>query len=665
VADLLLTYGDLADLFRDLAERLQKLAPLEVASFALHDPAKNAMWVHGWEHSKPATTPVRVPTEASLSGWVWKSQKPLIVRERTIHDPGFRKDMDWLKKKGLRSYCTLPLTTPLRRLGAVGMGSSEVRAYKKTDLRWLRRVADLVALAVENALTRAALNREKSRLQTLLSAGREWISHRKLGDLLREISLRLRNLVGHDYASLSLYDKTTNAFRTHLLALPFAPGLAGSPPTIPDFVVPFDQTPATGFSRETSIFGYQELIKGPGTHAVQFVQQGYRSLCCMPLLSGKNSFGTLNLASMRDGAFVPQDIAFLNQLAAQIAAALDNANAYHEMAERCDKLAKEKLCLQGEIRSQLNFEEIIGESAFLKRALGQVTTVAPSDALVLILGEAGTGKELIARVIHRLSCRKNGSFIKLNCTAIPASLLESELFGYETGAFTGAETENVGLLELADNGTLFLDEFGDIPPTLQDKLLRVLEDHEFEGLRGKRTIRANVRLIAATRRPLTQAVAHHRFRSDLYSRLDICPIHVPALRERPEDIPLLVRYFVQKFCQKMNKHIETISSETMTALVRWAWPGNVRELQNFVERSVMHTAGNVLNPPLAELSNSLEPETEGTLENMEREFIVRVLRATGGVVSGAHGAATRLGLKRTTLQSKMLKMGISRRNFQV
>jgi formate hydrogenlyase transcriptional activator len=385
----------------------------------------------------------------------------------------------------------------------------------------------------------------------------------------------------------------------------------------------------------------------------------------MPLLSEKNAFGTLNLASMQDGAFVPQDIGFLDQLAAQIAAALDNANAYHEMAERCEKLAKEKLCLQGETCSQLNLEEIIGESASLKRTLGQVTTVAPSDAVALILGEAGTGKELIARAIHRLSSRKNGSFIKLNCTAIPAGLLESELFGYETGAFTGAETENVGLLELADKGTLFLDEFGDIPPTLQDKLLRVLEDHEFERLGGKRTIHANVRLIAATRRHLAHAVAHHQFCSDLYSRLDICPIHVPALRERPEDIPLLVRYFVQKFCQRMNKHIETISSETMTALVRWAWPGNVRELQNFVERSVMHTEGNVLNPPLAELRNGLESETEGTLENMEREFIVRVLRATGGVVSGAHGTARRLGLKRTTLQSKMLKMGISRRNFQV
>jgi transcriptional regulator with GAF, ATPase, and Fis domain len=274
VADLLLTHGDLAGLFRDLAERLQKLAPLEVACFALHDPAKNAMWVHGWEHSKPATTLVRVPTQASLSGWVWKNQKPLVVRERTIHDPGFRKDMDWLKKKGLRSYGTLPLTTPLRRLGAVGMGSSEVRADKETDLRLLRRVADLVALAVENALTRAALNRGKSRLQTLLSAGRELISNRKPGDLLREISLSIRNLVGHDYASLSLYDKTTNSFRTHLLALPFAPGLAGSPPTIPDFVVPFDETLATGFSRETSILGYQELVKGQGTHAVQSCSRG-------------------------------------------------------------------------------------------------------------------------------------------------------------------------------------------------------------------------------------------------------------------------------------------------------------------------------------------------------------------------------------------------------
>jgi formate hydrogenlyase transcriptional activator len=368
---------------------------------------------------------------------------------------------------------------------------------------------------------------------------------------------------------------------------------------------------------------------------------------------------------MRDGSFLPQDIGFLDQLAVQIAAALDNAKAYHEVAELTDRLKKEKLYLQDEIRSELNFEEIIGESPALTRVLSQVKTVAPSNATTLILGETGTGKELIARAIHRLSSRKDATFIKLNCAAIPTGLLESELFGHEKGAFTGAVTQKIGRLELADKGTLFLDEVGDIPSELQPKLLRVLQDQEFERLGGNRTIRVNIRLIAATNRNLAQAVAEREFRSDLYYRLNVFPIHMPALRERTKDIPLLVRYFVQKLSRRMNKQIETIPTETMNALIRWDWPGNVRELENFIERSVILTEGSVLNVPLAELrSGDLESEIDGTLENMEREFIIRVLRETSGVIAGSHGAAARLGLKRTTLQSRMLKMGISRRDYE-
>jgi formate hydrogenlyase transcriptional activator len=550
----------------------------------------------------------------------------------------------------------------------MGIGSSKAGAYEREDLQLLVRVADLVALAVENALTRAALKKEKDRFQALLDVGKTLISNRKPEELFREISVSIRNVVGHDYASLSLYDQGTNSFRIHMLDLPYAKGFVGFHPLGPNLVVPLEDTIAAGptfLNRETRILTYAELMRGQSKHTAEFVQQGFRSLCCMPLVTGKGALGTLNLASMRDAAFLPQDVGLLNQLAGQIAAALDNAKAYHEVAELTEKLKKEKLYLQDEIRSELNFEEIIGESPALTRVLSQVKTVAPSNATTLILGETGTGKELIARAIHRLSSRKDGTFIKLNCAAIPTGLLESELFGHEKGAFTGAVTQKIGRLELADKGTLFLDEVGDIPSELQPKLLRVLQDQEFERLGGNRTIRVNIRLIAATNRNLAQAVAEREFRSDLYYRLNVFPIHMPALRERTKDIPLLVRYFVQKLSRRMNKQIETIPTETMNALIRWDWPGNVRELENFIERSVILTEGSVLNVPLAELrSGDLESEIDGTLENMEREFIIRVLRETSGVIAGSHGAAARLGLKRTTLQSRMLKMGISRRDYE-
>jgi len=320
--------------------------------------------------------------------------------------------------------------------------------------------------------------------------------------------------------------------------------------------------------------------------------------------------------------------------------------------------------LEDEIRSELNFEEIVGESATLKQVLDQARTVAPSDATVLILGETGTGKELIARAIHRMSSRKNASFVKLNCAAIPAGLLESELFGHEKGAFTGAVSQKMGRLELADKGTLFLDEVGELPLEVQPKLLRVLQDHEFERLGSTRTIRVDIRLIAATNRDLAKSVAGRQFRSDLYYRLNVFPIRMPELRERKEDIPLLVRYLVQKFARRMNKHIETIPAETMNALASWEWPGNVRELENFIERSVILSKGPILRVPLVELNLATEDaHSDSTLESLQRENIIRVLRETGGVLGGPRGAAARLGLKRTTLQYKMQKLGIAREEY--
>jgi formate hydrogenlyase transcriptional activator len=375
--------------------------------------------------------------------------------------------------------------------------------------------------------------------------------------------------------------------------------------------------------------------------------------------------GTLNVGSKKDRAFSEEDEEVLNQIAAQLAIALDNARAYREIQALRDRLAEEKLYLEDEIRSELNFEEIVGESPELRRVLAQARTVAPSGFTVLILGETGTGKELIARAIHRMSKRKDSTFIKVNCATIPTGLLESELFGHEKGAFTGAVSKKIGRIELADEGTLFLDEVGDIPLELQPKLLRVLQDQEFERLGSNRTVRVDLRLIAATNRDLSKRIAEGEFRSDLFYRLNVFPIHLPPLRARRNDIPSLVRHFVKKLSRRMDKRIDTIPSQTMEALVNWHWPGNIRELENLIERSVILSEGPVLHSPLTQMQ--AEPSQAGiadaTLERAEREHIIRVLRECGGRVAGAKGAAAKLGLKRTTLQSKMGKLKIDRKDY--
>ncbi len=336
-------------------------------------------------------------------------------------------------------------------------------------------------------------------------------------------------------------------------------------------------------------------------------------------------------------------------------------------AERnCSRLAQEKRCLENEIRSELRLDEIVGKSGALQRVLDHAAIVAETDSTVLITGETGTGKERVARGIHSMSRRKDRHFIKLNCAAIPTGLLESELFGHEKGAFTGAVSQKMGRLELADQGTLFLDEIGEIPLELQPKLLRVLQDQEFERLGGTRTIRVDVRLIAATNRDLLHAVEERQFRSDLYYRLHVFPLHLPALRERREDIPLLVRHFVEKSSARLNKRIDFIPDEAIAAMLKWQWPGNIRELENFIERSVILSEGCELRPPLAELRQELlrPPSGEdGTLLQKERQHIIEVLQQTRGALSGPNGAAMRLGLKRTTLQYKMQKLGISRMDY--
>jgi formate hydrogenlyase transcriptional activator len=388
-----------------------------------------------------------------------------------------------------------------------------------------------------------------------------------------------------------------------------------------------------------------------------------KALCDLPLISRGRIVGVLTLSSQHEGAFDPDDVEFMMRAAGQVAIAVENALAYGEIRELKETLAQEKVYLEDEIRHEMNFEEIIGQSAVLRRVLKEVETVAPTDSTVLIFGETGTGKELIARAIHNLSHRRSHTFVKLNCAAIPTGLLESELFGHEKGAFTGAIAQRIGRFELADRGTVFLDEVGEIPLDLQTKLLRVLQEREFERLGSARTIRTDTRLIAATNGDLAAMVEAQRFRADLFYRLNVFPIQVPALRERPEDIPLLVRHFVQEFARRMKRTIETIPSETMEALVRYRWPGNIREVQNLIERAVILSSGPVLRVPLEGLQARSDGEDRGayqTLAEAERAHILASLKNTRWVLSGPRGAAKRLGMNRSTLQFRMKKLGIVR-----
>jgi len=405
------------------------------------------------------------------------------------------------------------------------------------------------------------------------------------------------------------------------------------------------------------------------------IREGLKSFCFVPLISRNRAIGTLVFGRLRDDAFSQADIIFLNQVANQVALAVENALAYREIRELKEQLSKEKLYLEDEIRTEMNFAQIIGNSASLRRVLKEVGTVAPTDSTVLIYGETGTGKELIARAIHDLSPRSSKPFVKLNCAAIPTGLLESELFGHEKGAFTGAIAQRIGRFEVANGGTIFLDEIGEIPLELQTKLLRVLQEREFERLGSSRTLRTDARLIAATNRDLEAMVAEQKFRPDLFFRLNVFPVHVPPLRERQGDIPLLVRHFTQQFSRRMNKVMETIPSATMDALCRYHWPGNIRELQNVIERAVIISAGPALSVDVADLrfpkvghseerAVAANSATNGALHNLleetERRQILQALKQCSWVVAGPHGAAARLGMNRSTLQVRIRKLGISR-----
>jgi formate hydrogenlyase transcriptional activator len=664
VAESISRNRDLPTLFEDLAQRLRAVLQFDYLNLVLHVPERNTMRLRVLTSTRPSDASFwETPVDETPSGLVWQTQQPLVLPD-IDQETRYPKVMHLLREHGVRSCCVLPLTTAQRRLGAMGLGGAQPSSFDHADLEFLAQAARQVAVAVENVLNyedaqcyQEELARQRDRLQVVLDVTNAMVANLDLHELFRAVSELLRRLIRHEYASLVLVDSAKGQLRLEALDFP-----GGNSQIHEAQLDTQEESPALSAmrARQPLLWNRVDAERFPSEIVRRLLAEGLQSAVCIPLLRGDRALGTLNIASTRDANFALQDVELLTQIGNELAIAVENALAFRQIEELKDKLAEEKLYLEDEIRTEYDFEEIVGDSPSLKRVLRDVETVAPTDSTVLIRGESGTGKELIARAIHNLSGRRERTFVKVNCAAIPTGLIESELFGHEKGAFTGAISQKIGRFELADKGTLFLDEIGDIPLELQPKLLRVLQEREFERLGSTRTVKVDIRLVTATNRELGQMIASREFREDLFYRLNVFPITLPPLRERRDDIPSLVRYFTQKYARRMNRRIETIPSAAMEALTHWNWPGNVRELENFIERAVILTRGASLDVPLAELRNAVVTAPLSTLEEAEREHIMRALRESKWVVGGPTGAAARLGLKRTTLQSRIQKLGIER-----
>ena len=648
-----------------------------------------------------------LPPEDLLAWHVYNTKETLHIADWN-RDEQFPRLKQFAAEKGIHvgAVVRVPLTTPHRHLGTLGIASSPGVTYGTQDIEFLRLIARVVASAIDDGLNlkraqaaQTRVEQQNERLQLLLALTNRITSNLELRELLRAIAPNIRDAMQCDAVGISLPDPPSGKFRLYALDFPQGQGkdiiqeetlhtLAGS-----------GKKALENLTAVLSTTADREAF-APEIHE-QLVAEGLTNQCVIPLVNCGRALGLLVIVRKTE-SFTGDEVEFLSQAAGQIAIAIENALAFRETSEPKEKLAREKLYLEEEIRSERGFEQIVGNSPALKQVLELVETVAPSDSTVLLLGETGTGKELIARAIHEHSRRKDHTFVKLNCAAIPTGLLESELFGHEKGAFTGAITQKIGRLELADQGTLFLDEVGDIPIEIQPKLLRALQEREFERLGSTHTRKVNVRLIAATNRDLGKMIADRQFRSDLFYRLTVFPIRIPPLRDRREDIPLLVSHFVQKCAKQMQKNIETIPSPVMKGLTAWDWPGNIRELENFIERAVILTRSKSLNAPLGELhrTNYDEPtHAAAELDRAEiaeivkrtisaldqrgkdlalqrdgkdltdqytqkrREEIVRALAESKGRVGGAEGAAARMGVNRTTLIFRMKKFGIDPRQY--
>lgn len=664
LSQVLAGHSDLETLCNALADSLRAVIPFDFLSLVLHDPVRDELRIHALNARRPtgARPPVVVRVDSDHPGaCVWRNQQPLVLSPLSAcgrEKPYFQE----AAKAGIEAFALLPLSTGSRRLGILGLGFTSHFDPDDGSLPFLGRVASEVAVTVDGFLTRQELIRERDRMRVLFEITNSMISKLPIDELFSVVSDQLHRVVAHNLACISLLNSGTGEIT--LSALHSPDGFHLEPEGDAPATIHPDGLPAGEaiLSAKPVVVNEPDFGRFPSALYRRLVEAGFKFDCCIPLLGRQGILGVLDVARSSNDPFTGDEVYLLEQVGRQIAIAMENSLAYRELSSLRDKLATEKFYLEDEIRFDQNIGDMIGESPAFQAVLGSIQVVARTGATVLIEGETGTGKELVARALHDLSDRSERSFIKVNCAAIPASLLESELFGHEKGSFTGAFAQKIGRFELAHQGTLFLDEIGEISLELQSKLLRAIQEQEFERLGGIRTIRVDVRLVAATNRNLKQMVEEGKFRSDLYYRLHVFPLSVPPLRERREDIPLLVRYFTQKFAKRMDRPIDSIPASVLEALASYDWPGNIRELQNVIERSVILSPGRVLQVALPELAQTAAFAVRSSRgeEDLDRNRILKALRESGGKVSGPEGAAARLGLRRTTLQSRMKKLGIER-----
>jgi formate hydrogenlyase transcriptional activator len=609
-----------------------------------------------------------VPHVGSAVGRALDEQQPIYIPDLQAELSKIPQLASQARLGTPHSAYIFPISISGKKLGALTFGIAQGEKFSPDDVELMTSVSSHVGVALGSAIATDAaetyqrqLARERDRLRLLLEINNQVVAQLDVNELFRSASASIRKYFANDFTGFWLIDKQSNQLECAVLDFP---GSKGFLVDIPARAVT-DQDVEKMLTRTPEIWTQEDIEKlRPGV-LEKLKAETIVALAVAPLGTPNGPLGLLGMGSKRPNSFGQEDLDILSQISAQISLALDNALAYGRLSASRNRLDDERLYLESEIQAEHNFEDLVGKSPALRKVLEQIEIVAPTGSTVLLHGETGTGKELVARAVHSLSPRRDRTFVRLNCAAIPSGLVESELFGHEKGAFTGALLQKRGRLELADRGTLFLDEIGDISLELQPKLLRALQEQEFERLGSNKTIHVDVRLIAATHRDLSLMIRNNQFREDLFYRLNVFPIEIPPLRDRREDIPLLVHYFVSRLSRRMQKRIKSIPKPAMDALSNAPWPGNVRELENFVERAVILTQGDELNVPLAELkkSSGRNAVPVSTFQQAERLAIIEALRAASGRISGSGAAAERLGLKRTTLQNKMRRLNITKADY--
>jgi len=653
---------------RDVLSSTSRLHGTEL--YVLDDDGQS---LHVLEFDRDPDAPAfKIGTKVSRIGaaaQVLEEQKPVFIPDTSQEMMKHPELAPFAGEVVGRTSYLFPVSAAQKRYGFLAATKLQGEEFAPEDVEMLRSLASHVAVALECALARDSAElyqrqvvKERDRLGLLLEINNHIVSKLDINELFRSASASIRTYFRNDFTGFWLIDKQSNQLQCVVLDFPSGKGSLVA--VLKSELSDTDHEKLR--ARTPELLSVEEIKNLPAGIVERLKAESISSMAIAPMSTASGPLGVITMGSRQPNNFRHEDLDLLSQISTQIALAVDNAIAYGRVTEARDRLEEERLYLESEIRAEHNFEDIVGKSAALRKVLDQVAIVAPTGSTVLLHGETGTGKELFARAIHNISPRRERTFVRLNCAAIPSGLVESELFGHEKGAFTGALMQKKGRFELADQGTLFLDEIGDISLDLQPKLLRALQEHEFERLGSTRTIRVNVRLIAATHRDLQTMIRNNQFREDLFYRLNVCPIEIPPLRQRREDIPLLVHYFVLRHSRQMQKRVKSVPKQAMEALVNADWPGNIRQLENFIERCVIFTQGDELNVLSAELKKPpVRPAASAApnFEQAERQVIIDALMAASGRIAGKGGAAERLGLKRTTLQNKMNKLNISRADY--